>query len=83
MHHGSGLLLIIFPFQLKSKNNKVDVEGFVALSSKMDPTKADLAREIATTCADITDADRCEAAFKGYHCLHETAIAKGISPSDM
>lgn len=60
------------------KGNKLDIEGSVALAVKIDPAKGDLAREIGSPCVDITDGDRCEAAFKIFHCLHESAVAKGV-----
>lgn len=44
------------------KGNKLDLEASVALAVKMDPSKCALAREISSTCVDITDEDRCEAA---------------------
>lgn len=62
----------------KFKGNKLDLDGSVALAVKINPAKADLARELGSPCVDITDGDRCEAAFKVFHCLHESAIAKGI-----
>lgn len=36
------------------KNNKLDVEGAIAVVTKYDPSKVDLAREIANMCSDIT-----------------------------
>lgn len=57
----------------------MDLDGSVALATKIDPSKADMAREIGAPCVDVTDGDRCEAAFKVFHCLHESAIAKGVS----
>lgn len=41
-----------------------------------------LGREVASQCADITDGDRCEAAYKIYHCLHDAAVAKGWKNAD-
>lgn len=61
------------------KDNKLDLDGSIALVNKADPSKADAAREIGAACADVTDGDRCEAAYKVFHCLHEQAVAKGVS----
>lgn len=56
----------------------MDIEGSVALVTKADPSKVDMAREVGAACTDVTDADRCEAAHKVFHCIHQQAIAKGI-----
>lgn len=63
----------------------MDVETLVAMA-KMgfdgDAAKMDLARELSTNCADITDGERCEAAFKIFGCMKDQAIAKGLTPDD-
>lgn len=48
-----------------------------------DATKAQLGREVATECADVTDADRCIAFFKIYECCHKVAESKGLGPEDL
>lgn len=47
-----------------------------------DAAKMDLAREFATHCADATDGERCEAAFKIFGCMKALAISKGLTPDD-
>lgn len=56
----------------------MDLEGSVALATKIDPSKADAAREVGAACVDVTDGDRCEAALKILTCVHDTAVAKGF-----
>lgn len=66
----------------KFKDNKLDFDGFVAMVTQLDASIADTAREIGKGCADVTDGDRCEAALKVCHCVHEAAAAKGITPEN-
>lgn len=68
------------------QGNKLDVEGAVAIVEKAydgDASKLQLAREVATACADVTDGDRCEAAFKIFECSHKIALDKGLGPDDI
>lgn len=43
-----------------------------------DDPRVDQARQMALACVDVTDADRCEAAFKIFECAHNFASSKGI-----
>lgn len=63
------------------KDNKLNMDGSMAIANKIDPSKADVAKEIFSACTDVTDGDRCEAAYKVFHCLHETAVSKGVAMS--
>lgn len=48
-----------------------------------DAEKMALAKEFATACADLTDADRCQAAFKIFECMKNLAIERGIKYDDL
>ena len=50
------------------KDNKISVEGNIAMAKMAfdDPAKIRLITDVATECASVTDADRCEAAVKLY-----------------
>ena len=41
--------------------------------------KVDVARDLATACASVTDADRCETVTKIMECGHNTAKERGFS----
>lgn len=68
------------------KNNQPDVEGTVAVATMAfdgDADKVEVARHLATTCAGITDGDRCEAAAKIVECGRSAAKDRGISFDDL
>lgn len=44
-----------------------------------DAAKVGMARDLATACAAVTDADRCVAAIKLLECGHNTAKKRGFS----
>lgn len=46
----------------------------MATDSGMDGNKA---REVGSACVEVTDGDRCIAAFMIIKCIHETVAAKG------
>lgn len=48
-----------------------------------DAAKIQTARDLASGCADVTDADRCEAAFKIFECGHHAVKAKGTTFEDL
>lgn len=71
---------------MKFKGNKVDIEGVASVVGRAydgDASKAQLGREVATECADVTDSDRCIAFFKIFECCHSIAKAKGLGPDDI
>lgn len=58
-------------FLSQIKDNKVDIEGVVNVAKMAysgDEERAKKARDLATDCSAITDADRCEAAAKIFDC---------------
>lgn len=64
------------------KNNRLDVEGSTNVASMIfdgDAAKIKAASEVGKECADVTDADRCEAAFKIFECCHTVSISKGLN----
>lgn len=68
------------------KNNRVDIEGTVSVAAMAfdgDATKVQVARDLANDCANITDADRCEAAEKICACGREAAKSRGLKFKDM
>ncbi|XP_055304108.1 general odorant-binding protein 28a-like [Sitodiplosis mosellana] len=68
------------------KNNQVDVEStanVAAMAFDGDAAKVSAARDLATACASVTDADRCEAAFKIMACGRDSAKGRGISFADL
>lgn len=48
-----------------------------------DRAKAQLGREVATECADVTDADRCIAFFMIFECCQRAVESKGLGPEDL
>lgn len=48
-----------------------------------DAGKVGTARDLATKCAGVTDADRCEAASKIMSCGRDAAKEKGLSFDDL
>lgn len=48
-----------------------------------DDPRVKFARTISTTCADITDADRCEAAEKMHECANKKAKELGIEMKEL
>lgn len=74
---------IEFAFLSKKKmtNFLVDPDGVEALTLKVynDADRAKVAKEIATECVGVTDRNPCNAGMKILQCMHEKAIAKGVS----
>lgn len=67
---------------MKVKNNKIDPDALMTMTKAMygdDTSKLDLAREMSTTCADVTDGDRCDAAFAIVKCIKKVAVDKGYT----
>lgn len=67
--------------QLKLKDNKLDIEVSVSMAKMAfgdNTEQLQMARDIATECANETDADRCEAAFKIMLCGERGARARGL-----
>ncbi|XP_037051016.1 uncharacterized protein LOC119084968 [Bradysia coprophila] len=63
------------------KDNKFSREGFMAMMNMKfegDAEKMKIANEVADTCANEEDSDRCEAGAKICKCLGETSRAKGL-----
>lgn len=62
------------------KDNKVNVEGNIALVKKVfdDEAKLKVTTEVANECSSVTDADRCEASFKIMQCFDQAGKARGI-----
>jgi hypothetical protein len=63
-------------------NNKLSKDGFlkkVAMATGNDAEKIAKAGEVADACADITDEDRCEAAFKIGKCVKEESEKRGLN----
>lgn len=68
------------------KDNKSNLDGVAALARMAfdgDATKIQTARDLSLECADITDADRCEAAFKIFECGHSAVKSRGITYEDL
>lgn len=68
------------------KDNKANEEGAAAIAKLAfdgDAAKIQTARDLAQACADVTDADRCEAAFKIFECGHNAVKAKGTTFEDL
>lgn len=64
------------------KSNKIDVDGVTSVTKmafEEDPSKADMATELAKACVDVTDGDRCEAIAKIFQCAHSTAKERGLT----
>lgn len=64
------------------KDNKINLEGVIASTKVMfgdDASKIEMAREMSTACADVTDGDRCEAGLKIFKCIKKFAADHGIS----
>lgn len=68
-------------FWLKVKDNHVDMEN-VAIVAAMafdgNPSKIQVAKDLANECIDVTDEDRCEAATKIMECGQNAAKNKGM-----
>lgn len=63
------------------KSNRLDLEGSANVAAMIfdgDATKMKAAEEVGKECADVTDADRCEAAFKIFECCHDASVRKGL-----
>lgn len=68
------------------KNNQVDVENIIALADRAfdgEAKQVQMARELASDCANVTDADRCEAAIKVFECGHIAAKTRGMTFEDV
>lgn len=63
------------------KDNKISKAGFVSVVSLMgtDAEKKKLAGEVADACIEITDADRCESAYKIWKCVEDEAEKLGFT----
>lgn len=64
----------------------MDIDGVASAMGRLydgDASKARLGREVATECADVTDADRCIAFFKIYECCRKSAESKGLGPQNL
>lgn len=48
-----------------------------------DAAKVQLFSDLAVECGDITDSDRCEAAFKIVECGHHGIKSKGMTFEDL
>lgn len=70
----------------KIQDKKTNVEATVKLAKMSygaDDPRVELARTISTTCADVTDADRCEAAGKIHECATEKAKELGVEMKEL
>lgn len=67
------------------KDRNINPDGLEALARKAygDDSRVEKARGIANACVGITDEDRCEAAYKIFHCLHEQAHSQDLSADDL
>lgn len=77
---------ICLTLRVKVENNRLDVEKTVALAGMAfdeDPTKMQVARELANQCVGVTDADRCEAGIKIFECGRNAAESLGLSFEDL
>lgn len=64
------------------KDNHVDIEGVshvAAMAFDGNPSKIQVAKDLANDCADVTDDDRCEAAHKIMECGEKAAKSRGLS----
>lgn len=71
--------------RLKFKDNKIDVEGVATVVARAydgDIVKMKLGRQIATVCADITDADRCIAFYNIFECCYKVSEFRGLNPDE-
>lgn len=48
-------------YRKQMKNNKVDLEGAVAMATRKDPSHAEAARELTIPCLDVTG--KCPSTF--------------------
>lgn len=74
--------MIFVLFRLKFKDNHVDMDGVANVASMAfdgNPSKIQVARDLANECADVTDDDRCEAAAKILECGQKAAKSKGLT----
>lgn len=63
------------------KNNHINADGLVAIVEMLygeDEAKLKLTRDICSECADVTHADRCEAAFEVILCTRIAHEARGL-----
>lgn len=68
------------------KNNQADIEGTVSVATMAfdgDVTNVGIVKSLATSCAGVTDADRCEAAEKIMDCGRSAAKSQGLSFDDL
>lgn len=64
----------------------MDVEASIDLATKAfdgDAAKIEKVGKLLDSCANTTDADRCEAAVKIYECGHNAAKTLGVSFEDI
>lgn len=60
----------------------MDIEGVqnvAAMAFDGNPSKIQVAKDLANECADVTDDDRCEAAAKIMECGQNAAKNKGLT----
>lgn len=65
---------------------KLDIGSVAAMAKKYhdgDSATLKLTRDLATECASVTDADRCELGVKIFECGHNFAKSRGISFEDV
>lgn len=68
------------------KDGKPSIEGSVNLAKMAfegNEKAISVAREVATECGSIADADRCELAGKMMNCMHEAFTKRGINPEEI
>ncbi|XP_055300742.1 general odorant-binding protein 28a-like [Sitodiplosis mosellana] len=67
------------------KDNHVDIDSVAnvaAMAFDGNPSKIQVAKDLANECADVTDDDRCEAAAKIMECGQNAAKTRGIITFD-
>lgn len=68
------------------QDKKTNVEASVELAKMAfgaDDPKVEIARGIATDCADVTHDDRCEAAVKAFECSIAAGQKRGVKFEDL
>lgn len=64
----------------------MDIEGVAqvaAMAFDGNPSKIQVAKDLANECVNITDDDRCEAAAKIIDCGQNAAKSKGLTFEDL
>lgn len=65
----------------KMKNNKLDIEATIEMTKiefSEDPEILKIVIDISNECADASDEDRCEAAYKIMKCSDDAARSRGL-----